>query len=617
MGSVYDEFVRELAAGRRRYAGHPRRELMRLFLLALEREELVSVGYREDLMLARLAAMPIPRETRELIHRALVWVWRDEAMHALYIRGAILKLHDPLLTARAFLRQAAGALGGWAGSVRQHVPWSKAPLARAAATLVTWAGVVAGQVPRDVRDHLRYRPFRDFCLFNVDAERTAEVCWQRIVELATGQADLAAALLPSFARVREDEERHGRVFAILAEALDGQDRPAEAVTADDLARRLGEVGEAFLPRARRARAASENPVGSGGPVWVAHGSGPAEKLPTLRRLLDDAGLAALLAERAARLGKAVGELRVAVKPSFMLGYHRKDLSPMTDAALLEELAVALRAAGCVDVAVVEGTNIYDRFYRNRSVAEVARYFGIRSDRYRLVDLAAEQVPNEYFRGVGQETVGRTWSEADFRITFGKMRSHPFEQALLTVGNLEWVGARCDEFVFVERQAQRETAVMMLVDGFPPHFALLDAYENVPDGLLGVMGCPRPRAVHRLYAGADALAVDVVAARHMGLARPRDSSMLREACNWFGDPSSALEVRGVDAPIPGWRGPCHDDLSAMLTFFSHTVYSVGSARGRFFVPEMDVAAFPPLEPESPALRLVRRVVRRLVGLSHPR
>lgn len=40
-----------------------------------------------------------------------------------------------------------------------------------------------GRVPKEVSRHLRYRSFRDFCLFNVDAEKTAWLCWKRLIEL--------------------------------------------------------------------------------------------------------------------------------------------------------------------------------------------------------------------------------------------------------------------------------------------------------------------------------------------------------------------------------------------------------------------------------------------------
>src|SRR5262249_52899238 len=154
--------------------------------------------------------------------------------------------------------------------------------------------------------------------------------------------------------------------------------------------------------------------------------------------------------------------------------HRKDRSPITDPLLLAELACFLRELGCADVAVVETPNIYDRFFRNRSVADVAAYFGFASPHYHLVDLSTDQVAHVYSRGLAQYSVSRTWKEADFRISFGKMRSHPTDMVYLTLGNIESIGARYDEFIFAERRAERETALMTLLHDFPPHFALLEA-----------------------------------------------------------------------------------------------------------------------------------------------
>jgi hypothetical protein len=92
VGAIYDEFEQQLEAWRKQYAGQPRREMIRLCLLALEREELVSVAYREDLMAKRLASMPVNKQVREIVRHALMWAWKDEEMHAIYIRGLILKL---------------------------------------------------------------------------------------------------------------------------------------------------------------------------------------------------------------------------------------------------------------------------------------------------------------------------------------------------------------------------------------------------------------------------------------------------------------------------------------------------------------------------------------------
>jgi hypothetical protein len=151
MGLVYDQFAQELESLQRKYADRPRGELIALCLMALEREELVTVGYREDLMNQRLVGMPLSEPVRELIRHALIWAWRDEEMHTIYIRGALLKVGNPLLRWKTFGQQLGGLVGGWAGSVRQHVRWSSAPVSCAIATGVTWLGALTGKLPDEVR----------------------------------------------------------------------------------------------------------------------------------------------------------------------------------------------------------------------------------------------------------------------------------------------------------------------------------------------------------------------------------------------------------------------------------------------------------------------------------
>ena len=118
--AIYEEFERDLELLRTRHASAPRRELTKLFLIALEREEIVSVAYGEQAIAHRLAQMPIDDDVRQVIRHALLWAWKDEEMHAIYIRGAILRSGRALLRATAYARQMAGALGGWAASVQQH-----------------------------------------------------------------------------------------------------------------------------------------------------------------------------------------------------------------------------------------------------------------------------------------------------------------------------------------------------------------------------------------------------------------------------------------------------------------------------------------------------------------
>jgi uncharacterized protein (DUF362 family) len=469
---------------------------------------------------------------------------------------------------------------------------------------------VSGAIRRQLRQHA----FREFCAFNIDAERTAALAWARLAELAEA-LPRDAHEARAYRRMEADEHRHAQLFESFSKVLTADDKLVPGETAESLAATIGAIDEVFLPRALRTALVRDNPLGSGGRVVVRRGDPGADKRAVFRKLLEDAGLRALVAERAGALGKDVRAMSVVVKPSFMLGCNRRDLSPITDPTLLVELANWLHELGIEDVALIEAPNLYDHFYAHRTVKEVADYLGIEGP-FRIVDAADDQVPHSFVRGMGQHSIGRTWQDADLRLSFSKMRSHPIEMAYLTVANVESLGDRGDAFVFSERQVHRDAALMTVINAFPPHFALIDAYERAPDGLAGIMGCPHPKTPRRLYAGADAIAVDLTAARHMGIADPSQFPLLRAACYWFGDPTDSILVEGDDTPIADWRGPYATEVSTLLSFLASPVYQFGSGRGALFVAEIDEEAFPPLSPESRALKAARAAIRALLRLRLP-
>ncbi len=601
MDAVSREFEQHLATTRARYADRPEAELRELLLLALEREQMVTISYREQLIADRLRRTSLSPGLQDLIRHALIWVWKDEEMHAVYVRGLLLKTGPLPLKILSFAQQVNGTFGGWASSIRMHVPWSRAPFLRAAATVLQWMGVIAGKVPAEVRRELDFHPFEKFCRFNVDAERTASLCWDRLIDLASALPGFPDAVTGEFRRMKADEDNHVRVFEAIARSLGPDDRLAPGESEAALADRLRAVGDEFLPRALRGVPAEVNPLGTGGTVATATGDDPAE---TFRRALEEGGLDRVLARRKPGF-------RAAIKTTFMMGYDRRDRSPYVDPALVEELARALRARGAGDVAVLEAPNLYDRFFRHRSVAEVAQYLGFDSPLYRVVDLGQEQVDHRFGRGMAQHTVGRTWKEADVRIAFGKMKSHPVDLFTLSLSALEGLGPRNDQFLFAERQAHRSTAIMTLLSDFPAHFGIVDAFDRVPDGILGMMGAVHTRRPRRIYAGEDAVAVDLVAARDLGDGDPRASAMVRDACHWFGDPEARIRRTAPRNPIRGWRGPYDNEISSLLSSFAYPFYTFFTGRGSTFVPEMDPRAFPPVGDESLALRLTRRWLQTLL------
>ena len=618
MKSIAQEAEEQLDALLRRYDREPPREaILQLFLLALEREEVVSIGYRESLIAARLRRMPVDYQSKDLIRRALIWAWQDEEMHALFSRGAILKLGNKRLRAHALVRQTAGIIGGWSAAALQHTKWTQAPLSRALASLATTIAALTGRLPKEVRQHLKLRPFRELCLFNAELEAASQLSWQRIVECTQHSTEFSDKEVNDFRRVVQDEERHRRIFTLLADSLDQSDQLVPGASPNRLAAQIAEIGEFYLPRKLRRCRYLENPLGGGGQTACIAGNSPQEKFSVLREALQKSNFAEQFAARARHIGKSISEMRVTIKAAFMLGYNRRDPSPVLDPELLHELAKYLRELGCSKLTVLEAPSIYDRFYNNRSVAVVADYCGIPSSLFRLVDASADRVTHQYIRGMALYSVARCWKEADFRISFGKLRSHPTENVLLTIANLEGLGGRLDEYIFFERQATRATSLMMLLDEFPPHFALLDAFQNCPDGMVGMMGCRRPQNPLRIYAGADALAVDLLAASHVGLSDPGESGLLQSAHHWFGGWPEEVKKIGIDAAIQNWRGPYSNELWALMSFFALPMYVFGSGRGLRFVPEMDLSAFPPVQPENGFLKFRRRNIRALLGLRLPR
>jgi len=599
MEKLRDNFVSGLAAIRARYPHDPQRELEHLLLLALEREELVSVAYRDARLEAGIHQLPIPDATKEIVRSALIWIWKDEEMHTTYVRSALAQSARRMSRWRIVIVQCAGAIGGWSSSVLHHNTFRSAPLSRIAAKLILVAGSLAGKVPAGVVSGLKNPSFRNFCDFNIEAEMTAQLCWKRITELAR-EVHADPERIEAYEQISKDEDNHGRVFSQLAEV----ENTAREVLVD----RIGEIGQYFLPlQCRKAQdrfPKSEN-------VWCLAGKMDGEKTALFARLLHDSGLAGALSSRASAIGKSPAEVKIAIKAPFMMIYDKADMSPVVDLELLSQLVAHLNEYGYRDIALLERGNIYERFHLNRSVRQVADYLQLDELPIEIVDCKDDQVAHRYSRGLGPSTISQSWRDADFRISLGKLRSHPSDQAVLTVANLEGLGLRWDDYLFFERSANFAAAQATIVSEFPPDFSILDAFSKTPDGMVGVMGHSKARAVRRFYASANPLALDQTVMRHLGI-NVQESSVLRELLYWRGDSQFDARVIGEDSPIDAWRGPHSNDICEFLSLFSILFYEY-TGRGRLFVPEFDAEAFPPTGPHGPGLNLLRGLVRRVISL----
>jgi hypothetical protein len=590
LDQLLDDEVRALLdRWSRRYRARPGAERRRLLLLALEREQIVSFAYREEVLAARIAALRVPEDVRTLVRRALAWAQRDEALHVEWVRGRLRGERRPVALAVLLGLQVKGLVSGW---VTTGQPGGRRAAGSWSARLVVDAARLTRRVHPELVRALRAPGLRAYCELNVALERTAERCWARLAELTTGTDRRDAE------RICADEGRHRAVFAVLASVLDDHDGLLPGITVAGLTERLGAVGPWFLPAEHRGQA--PRAVGSGAPVTTAGGFDPRAALREV--------LAATLRDVAGR--------SVAVRASFMLGYDVRDRSNVGDVELLDELARVLRAAGARDVAVLEAPTVYDRFVRHRSVAEVAERFGYTSPHYRVVDVQADQVACDYPRGLGRSTISRTWLQADRRIVLAKATTDPVEWGHLSLSRLEGTGGRVDETMHVDRLTDFRSALMMVLDLAPPDLAVVDAWGPVADGPVGVMGSHRPCYPRRVYGGVDALSVDVAVLADMGCPDPRRLPGLAAAATWL----------GMDLPEPvvlgptgrwggGYRGPASTLRDRLVCATAYPVYAYGGLHGERFLPRFDPAAFPYTHRARPDIRLVRALVQRVFGL-HP-
>lgn len=582
-------------------------QLPRLTLLALEREQIAAVAYSEDLIADRIQALPVSEDCRELVSRVVKWTHRDESLHSQYMRGVLLQslpemsgFQKVLPTASIVSRQLVGSVSGWVTAVSHHHSSEAWGLRTFVSSSAIRLGRMAGRIPDGLQEELSYQGFRRFCLLNVALEKTAVLSYERTLELLTDPA-----MIDAFSRILEDEKRHARVFAVLADAFDEADQLRDGMTFELLTERVREISPWFLPA--RSRTEGHSTFGQGSLVHVERGE-RGQLIESLEAAIEAGGLEALVR---ANPGP------VAVRCQFMLGYHRDDLSNIVHPEAMEALARKLLDWGASDVALVETPMAYDRFFANRSVAEVADYFGFTSPLYRIVDVSQDARDMNFERGLVSTKVSAVWADASFRIVLSKLRGDPAEVAHLSLASFCGIGTRTDEHLYTDRLVDHRTAALMVLDVAPPDFAIVDAWAPVADGPLGVMGCSKPSDVRRFYAGADAFSVDAAVFADMGFPDPSASELVRQADQWFGAESRPVEVVGAPGPLENFRAPQRTLWYRFISASAAPIYLHLSGRGRLFVPEMDTDAFPTIGSPGLLVRAVRLGAQRLFGLHPPR
>jgi uncharacterized protein (DUF362 family) len=262
-----------------------------------------------------------------------------------------------------------------------------------------------------------------------------------------------------------------------------------------------------------------------------------DKLAAMRALMG----AALFAE-SLRSGvrEASGEsagISVAVKVfvDYSVGENQVDFS--TDPELVDLLADEIGSAGVSSITVLvdklEGAERY-----------ISR---LKKANYTVSSMADQPEVYDFGSFAGEMPVAKAWVDADFRISFGKVRTSRayFYEATITNVGLGLAGP----VAAGRRQAnglrpRRSEQDVLLTDRLPVHFGFADAWLSA-DG----PRARRLRSTRTLLAAKQLLALDWVAGEKMGL-DPTLNPVIQEAMYRWG--TMHLIREGNTTPWAGWK-----------------------------------------------------------------
>ena len=269
----------------------------------------------------------------------------------------------------------------------------------------------------------------------------------------------------------------------------------------------------------------------------------------LDKVIDDGGLFDVLEERESATGKSKADLLIALKPNFMFMYSAQDESTFTNPKLVEHLVDRIWERGYRNIKVVEAQSAYGNYFEDREVKNVAKVSGYRpNERYEIVDLTEEAEPYEFSGPLGSHEVGRTWRDADARISFAKNKTHTWAWYTLTIKNIYGALSKQDKIYHYHYAREIYYPTIDMLVSFPVHFGIIDAGVSA-DGPFGIFADKKPNPTDTIIGGRNLLAVDWVGAEKMGL-DPMVSRYMQLAVQAFGKPK--VKVLGDGSRYANWR-----------------------------------------------------------------
>lgn len=248
-----------------------------------------------------------------------------------------------------------------------------------------------------------------------------------------------------------------------------------------------------------------------------------DKFSSFQELFKVSRFDEVLLEAFKKSGKKKEDFKIIIKVNMMVFINPKDhTAVVTDKDLVEYLVDHLIQLGFSDIVACDAQVDVGRMLKNHNVAFVSKQIGYEPrGRYRIADLTLESMPYkyEYKDKKGRikkwkDKVGRSWMEADFRITFPKCKTHEHDWMTLGIKNVYGCLPRSNKVAVYHIKYEVFDVTARSIANFPVHFSFIDAWV-ASDGFQGYK-IPHPRELNMLIGGSDAVAVDMETFERAGL-----------------------------------------------------------------------------------------------------
>jgi uncharacterized protein (DUF362 family)/UDP-2,3-diacylglucosamine pyrophosphatase LpxH len=248
--------------------------------------------------------------------------------------------------------------------------------------------------------------------------------------------------------------------------------------------------------------------------------------------------------------KERSNFKIIVKPNMMVFVNQNGhTATVTDKDLVEYLIDHLISLGFTDITVCEAQHDVGRMLNNHNVKFISEQIGYKPNgRYKIVDLTLEMVKYRYTyidkRGKlkkWKDTVGISWRDADFRISFAKCKTHEHDWMTLSVKNIYGCFPNPRKVTNYHMKNEVWEVTSRSIRNFPVHFAFVDGWIS-SDGFQGYK-IPHPKDTKILFGGNNAVAVDMEIFKRAGLDYKKSRILNRSVKQLYNGQYPDYEITG--------------------------------------------------------------------------